>query len=61
MLRLLAPTGWLPPPLLAAAELLPALPRPDAAEVRCRWVRVFFYGFTWQSSTGHGNGYDAKP
>ena len=34
VMRLLSPTGWLPPPLLAAAELLPALPRADAAEVR---------------------------
>jgi len=36
VLRLLAPTRWLPAPLLAAAELLPALRRADVAQARPR-------------------------
>ena len=40
VLRLLAPTRWLPAPLLAAAELLPALRRTDVAQARPRTSRL---------------------
>jgi len=40
VLRLLAPTRWLPAPLLAAAELLPALRRADVAQARARASRL---------------------
>ncbi|KAK9822372.1 hypothetical protein WJX81_003559 [Elliptochloris bilobata] len=46
VLRLLAPTGWLPPPLLAAVELLPVLPREDIAKMLAAVCRALGAGLS---------------